>query len=152
MLEKRRQGQIERVGIMSLAGLQLFQRIEQKMDWLVARQSVLAENVANADTPDYKAKDLKPFSFQKHLENADALAMATSHAGHIPFGGKASVVPVLDGEVAVAEIAPDGNQVSLEEQMMKIADTGLDYQTLTNLYTKQLGMFKTALGRGGSNA
>ena len=146
------QGEEERVGIMSLAGLQLFHQIEQKMDWLVARQSVLAENVANADTPGYLSKDLKPYSFQRELQNASAVEMTTTSDNHMQVNGNASAVPVVETQEGAWETTFDGNQVSLEDQMTKIADTGMEYQAMTNLYSKQLSMLKTALGRNGTNA
>jgi flagellar basal-body rod protein FlgB len=43
---------------------------------------------------------------------------------------------------------PTGNKVSLEEQMTKMADTGMEFQTITNLYRKHIAMMKMALGRG----
>ncbi len=130
---------------MDLNGLALFQQMEQKMHWLSARQTVLSENIANADTPYYQARDLKPFA----AEMANAMPVVRTNVSHIS-GGNASTVPVVARDRNFIEISPDGNQVSLEDQLTKVADTGMEYQMLTNLYRKQLSMIKTALGRNGS--
>lgn len=135
---------------MSLSGLTLFQQMEQKLGWLSARQNVLAQNVANAETPGYRAQDLKPFSFGRALELAGALPVARTNPAHLAGGADASPVPVVQTEEDALETSPDGNRISVEEQMMKVADTGMDYQAITGLYRKQLAMLKTALGRGGS--
>ncbi len=137
---------------MSLNGLTLFQQMEQKLGWLSARQNVLAQNVANAETPGYNAKDLKPFSFGHALELAEALPVARTNPAHFAGGSGASPVPVVETDTDAQETSPDGNRVSVEEQMMKVADTGMEYQTITGLYRKQLGLLKTALGRGGTSA
>jgi len=52
---------------MDLNGIPLFSLISGRMSWLSARQSVLAENVANGDTPNYAARDIKPLDFQTIL-------------------------------------------------------------------------------------
>lgn len=132
---------------MDLNGLSLFQQMEQKLHWLSARQTVLSENIANADTPHYQPRDLKPFS----AELAKAMPVVRTNASHIA-AGNASATPVVARDRNFIEISPDGNRVSLEDQLTKVADTGMDYQMLTNLYRKQLSMIKTALGRNGSSA
>ena len=48
------------------------------------------------------------------------------------------------------EVALDGNSVIMEEQMTKVADTGMTYQLVTNLYRKHVGLMRTAIGRGGA--
>src|SRR5690606_4245718 len=109
-------------------------------------QEVLAQNIANADTPAYAAQDLKEPTFRALLSGASSrLVMAATAPGHI--GG-------TEAAKAKAENAPDserttsGNTVVLEDQMMKVAKTTMDFQLATNLYRKHLSMIKTALGRG----
>ena len=50
----------------------------QRMDWLATRQKVLSENIANASTPDYKAKDIKDIDFSKELAKTGAVSMKTT--------------------------------------------------------------------------
>lgn len=135
---------------MDLQGLALFRQLEQKIHWLSARQSVLAENIANANTPGYRSRDLKPFSFAQHLELGEALPMQVTRVGHMGGGTGASPIPVTQRDRFAVETSPDGNQVSLEDQLAKVGETGMEYQMITNLYRKHVGMIKTAIGRGGN--
>lgn len=135
---------------MDLGNLGLFKLMSRKMGWLTQRQEVLSQNIANADTPQYKPHDLKPFTFRDALADSRRLEpVATSPVhlkGTVPQGG-------MDKEQRVRnpyETAPDGNAVVLEEQMMKVSQTNTDYQTVVGLYRKQVGMLKTAIGRGGA--
>jgi len=132
---------------MDLNGLTLFKQMESKLQWLSARQTVLSENIANADTPRYQARDLKPFSEAMK----GAMPLQRTNTSHI-LGGNASATPVVAKERFAVETSPDGNQISLEDQLTKVADTGMDYQMITNLYRKQVSMIKTALGRNGTTA
>ena len=131
---------------MDLNKINLLSAMSKKMGWLSQRQSVLAENIANADTPAFAPKDLVPFD-PKRGATANKLAMANTSPMHrVGAGGQ------NNGAAAVAqkkpyEAAPAGNSVVIEEQMMKAADTAMEYQTITNLYRKQIGLIKTALGR-----
>jgi len=127
----------------SPGSLPIFSLLTQRMTWLSARQSVLAENVANADTPDFEARDLKPMDFNSLLSNARG--PAATHARHI--------APMMRTSVAIEPVrapaeggTPGGSQVSLEEQMIKLSDTQVQYQTATNLYQKAVNLFRTALG------
>ncbi|PLX37231.1 MAG: flagellar basal body rod protein FlgB [Hyphomicrobiales bacterium] len=133
---------------MSLTDLPILKAIRAKMDWHQARQRVLSENVANADTPGYQAYDLKPLDFEKQLPAAKSgVAVTRTHAGHIAAGPLAGDSRFADRKVKEYDVTPDGNQVVLEEQMMKVAQNQLEYQTATALYTRSLKMLKTALSR-----
>jgi flagellar basal-body rod protein FlgB len=132
---------------MDLGKIPLLEAITRRMSWLGERQSVLSQNVANADTPGYTAKDVKPPSFAELVSGASArLPMAVTEPGHIE--------PVHDDggfklvSQKTGERAPDGNAVQLEDQMMKISDTTNDYALTTSLYRQQLGLLKMALGGG----
>ena len=139
------------IGAMDLNKLPLFSMISQRMNWLGERQKVLAQNVANADTPNYAPRDLKEVDFRRMVSSGGGSAKlqpaATDekHMGGAGGGGaKANVVKPKPTETTVS-----GNSVTLEQELMKIADTGMDYQLVTNLYRKQLGLFRTVLGRNG---
>jgi flagellar basal-body rod protein FlgB len=132
---------------MDLNGIPLFSLISGRMSWLSARQSVLAENVANGDTPNYAARDIKPLDFQTILagQGMGSTKLATTNARHfeIRTGGR----PPFEVEDAVGEGGtPTGNVVSVEQEMIKLSDTQIQYQTATNLYSKAVNMFRTALG------
>lgn len=129
----------------------LFDVIAKKMDWLSQRQKVLAQNVANADTPGYLPQDLREGPFERMVrgklrivepQRTDPQHMTAAH-------GAGSGKPREFEPRERYETAPSGNAVVLEEQLVKVQQTQIDYQTMTNLYTKHMRMFTTALGRGG---
>jgi flagellar basal-body rod protein FlgB len=127
----------------------IFAVIGKRMDWLSQRQRVLADNVANADTPNYQPHDLKPGEFERALRSRSPdVIPRTTHAAHIrgtaANGGPASIVRQSN----TWETSPSGNAVVIEEQLIKVSKTQSDYQTMVNLYRKHMDMFRTAL-RGG---
>jgi flagellar basal-body rod protein FlgB len=134
---------------MDLGKIPLFEAIAKRMSWLGERQAVLAQNIANADTPGYGAQDVKPPSFAQLLGGTAArLPLATTAPGHIvsvAAGGSFALTPQRPGERA-----PNGNSVQLEDQMMKISDTANDYALTTSLYRQQLNLIKQALGHSSS--
>lgn len=124
----------------------LFNLLGQRMEWLGQRQKVLAQNIANADTPDYVPHDLKPQEFRRMVErNAGGmLKPVATQAGHIQTSSlKADTRGVEQKERY--ETAPSGNAVVVEEQLIKVAQTQSDYSAITNLYKKQVAMVKMAL-------
>ncbi|HEY0302017.1 MAG TPA: flagellar basal body rod protein FlgB [Rhizomicrobium sp.] len=136
----------------NMEGMPLLAMLKQRMSWLSARQNVLAQNVANADTPGFTARDLKPVDFGDILKGATAApqfrgGMTTTDPRHIslkPAGAAAF------GDFASPDVAsnPNGNSVSLEQEMIRVADTQAEYQAASNLYAKAIDMMKTAI-RGG---
>lgn len=124
----------------------IFSLLGKRMDWLGQRQQVLAQNIANADTPDYVPHDLKPQEFRRMVERnfAPSLKPVATQGGHIQTSSlKADDRGVEDKNPY--EIAPSGNAVVVEEQLVKVTQTQNDYNAITNLYKKQVAMFKMAL-------
>jgi flagellar basal-body rod protein FlgB len=76
---------------------------------------------------------------------AHNVANADTQPNHLP-GTRAALPP--DTAARPSERAPDGNAVSMQEQLMKVADTESSQELVTNLYTKYLGFFRLALGHG----
>ena len=134
---------------MDLGSLSVFRALQARMRWLNERQEVLAQNVANADTPHYQSRDLKPLDFRKMLAGEPrGLTLAVSQPGHIA-AVRGHAERRAAEEKSELEANPTGNAVVLEEEMLKVSKTTHDYQLMTSLYSKSLGMIKTALGRGG---
>jgi flagellar basal-body rod protein FlgB len=133
---------------MSISGIPLFTALTEKMKWHQARQGLLAENVANAETPGYRGRDLKAFGFDEHMQNLSVARIGTAitNPTHISVSGSNA-----DGfgarRLNSFEVTPEGNGVTLEDEMMKVASNQIDYQTVTSLYTKSLTLIRTALGR-----
>jgi len=117
--------------------------LTQKIAYLNQRQAVLAENVANADTPGYKAHDLTPFTFDDALKQT-SVGMTITDPRHIIPASMAGVNG-QSTKVKTLETLPDGNSVDLESEMMKVGETAVDYQAITSIYKKVSGWFNIAL-------
>ena len=132
---------------MDLTKIPLFQLITKRMAWLGDRQKVLSENLANTDTPDYKARDMKAFDFRSFMKDTSTVKIEKTNDKHLgPASGEQRFKVDLDRKPF--ENTPSQNKVVLEEQLMKMAETQADYQMTTNLYSKHVAMIKAALGRG----
>jgi flagellar basal-body rod protein FlgB len=134
---------------MDITDVPLLSMLREKMNWLNRRQDILTENVANADTPGFTARDLKPVDFAQELNNQasptrSARQLAVTDPRHITLSN--SKTQFEDFEVRDAEANPNGNSVSLEQEMIKVSDTQAQFQAATNLYAKTITMMKTAIG------
>lgn len=134
---------------LTLSDIGLFKGMMAKMDWLDQRQKVLANNVANADTPNFRPSELKKVDFGA-LMNVQQGAGATLHqasTNNAHLGGINEYSTPKDvAQRSVYESSFDDNGVILEEQMMKASRNAGDYNMITNLYRRQIGMIKTAIG------
>jgi flagellar basal-body rod protein FlgB len=132
---------------MDLDKIPLFKAMSQRMSWLNQRQSVLAQNVANADTPNYRPSDLKALSFDELLgRKSSKLKLAATEGSHLTgIGADAPFRPEVNRK---AEVSPSGNGVSLEDEMLKVSNTATDYQMTTALYKQHIAMLKMALDKG----
>lgn len=128
--------------------LKIVSFLKTKMHWHQARQQVLAQNVAHADTPNYRPHELAPLRFEDAMAartTAPVVAMRT-HVSHIP-GQPAQAGRFATQEGNGWEVRPAGNSVVLEEQMMNVAANQFDYQLASTLYSRSLGLIRSALGR-----
>ncbi len=131
---------------MDLSRLSLFSFITQRMTWLGERQKLLTENVANADTPGFVSRDLKKFDVAAAgRAAAGRVELAVSNPAHA--SGTRSSTAFATQKNKPLETTISGNTVSLDQELMKAADTAMDYQLVTNLYRKQLGMLRSVLSR-----
>jgi flagellar basal-body rod protein FlgB len=117
-----------------------------------ARQAVVARNVAHADTPGYQAMDLPDFSrsyaARAAMEQAaDAFRPAASRPGHSGFSPDAA--PAEPRPMAAPGAAsPNGNTVSLEDQMLRAAEARLQHDMALGVWRKSMDILRTALGPG----
>jgi len=123
---------------MTISNIPLFSMLRTRMQWHQERQRVLAENVANADTPRFQPRDLVAPNFDPRRTRT-----SSAHLGGAAGGNRFQT----DRGNGGFEARPSGNAVSLEEEMMKVANNQMDFQAATSLYTRGLGMLKTAIGR-----
>lgn len=134
---------------MDLENLTLFRMTKTRLDWLAQRQKVLAQNIANANTPEYKARDLRELDFNREIRAVmePSVQATTTHAAHstgtLPQRGPFYV----DSNQDPYEVSIDGNRVVLEEQMAKVGSNKGQYELALNLFKKNVSMLKTALGK-----
>lgn len=134
----------------------IVQGVAHAMRHLSERQKVVAQNIANSDTPGYRARDVDAPDFTRLVEAAGAgvgapriarpqvqLTTRMSALGASNVAGKV----VLDRNTS--ETKPDGNNVTLEDQLMRMGQIQADFSALSGIYRKQMGLLRSALGRGG---
>jgi flagellar basal-body rod protein FlgB len=128
---------------MAIADIPILSMLRTRMHWHQDRQRLLAENVANSDTPNFRPRELKELKFDGGKASG-ALTLATTHAAHVIPAGSTRFDA---GRASHIETRPGGNSVNVEDEMLKVAQNQMDYQAATALYTRSLGLIKTALGK-----
>lgn len=133
---------------MDMSKMPLFAALGRRMDWLGERQRVIAENVANADTPGYKPNDLKGMNFRDLVAGPKPrMQVASTSDRHMPgLPGHATSTWRVERDATATETAPNGNAVKLESQLLKVAETQSEHNLMTNIYRKQVGMLRKAIG------
>ena len=140
---------------MNLADIPLFSMLKGRLGYLSERQKIIAQNVANADTARYVSEDLKPFSFDARVQAqraGQAGGMAVTQPGHIPPRnerqrlGSAFKTTKAPG----SETTLNGNAVVLEEEMIKMAESRMNYDAAISFYQKSMGLLRLATKRPGN--
>ena len=134
---------------MAINDLPMLAALRTKMQWHQERQRVLAENVSNASTPNFRPRDLVEPQFDQsggNIGGMASLAMMKTSASHL---GSSDPGPSFkhDGGKSAFQTRPAGNAVNLEDQMLKVSANQMDYAAATSLYTRSLGLLKTAIGK-----
>ncbi|MCV2866088.1 FlgB family protein [Defluviimonas sp. WL0075] len=108
------------------------------------RQALVAQNIANADTPGYRGRDLEDFStlFARGGDGA-MRASRPGHIGQFASFGLTEPQPVAGG----GSMSPNGNDVSLEDEMVRAAAIRQDHDLALSVYRTSLGVLRTSLGR-----
>ena len=131
--------------------------IGREMKHLSERQRVIAQNIANSETPGFKAREVEAPDFGDLL-SAQGIGGAPRVArprisitsGMAALGARPITAGSLVFDKDVSETKPDGNNVTLEDQLLKMGQGQAEFATMTNLYRKQQALLKTALGKGGA--
>jgi flagellar basal-body rod protein FlgB len=138
---------------MTLDDIPLFATLRSRLGYLADRQQVIAQNVANTDTPGFTPSDLKPFTLPNAPGAAGALPPITPTltspmhiAGNAP-AGRLKAKPVLSPD---SETTLDGNSVVLEEEMMRMSQARMDYDTAISFYQQSITMIQQAAKRPGT--
>ncbi|MBY0356197.1 MAG: flagellar basal body protein [Rickettsiales bacterium] len=130
---------------MDYSSITLLSLAKTKMSYLAENQDVIAQNIANADTPGYKPKQLVKLDFERlALAEAHRLEVRATSPGHI---GGTSPTQEFRSETQrkTYETTPVKNAIAIEEQMALMADNKGQYDTVTNLYRKTAGLFRIAV-------
>ncbi len=131
------------IGVMDPTRIGLFDLAEKRLVWTAQRQSVLAANIANSNTPGFQARDVQ--SFESLMAGKGSIEPVRTQPAHLPgtvAGGLASVITDPSKTRSL-----DGNGVSLDQQLTKVADTETTQALVTTIWKKYMGMFSMALGR-----
>lgn len=108
----------------------------------MARQGAIAQNMAHADTPGYRARDLGPFA--ETYAAQDGLALRATRPGHLAPAATTATAALRDtGDTP----APNGNSVSLEAEMIRAADTRHQHDLALAVYKSTSSLLRTSLGR-----
>lgn len=131
---------------MPISDIPIFSMLRTKLQWHQERQRLLAENVANAETPEFKPYDLAPPTFETPAPGVAPVTLARTSPTHLASvaAGNPLFPPQRSRDF---EVVPTGNGVSLEDEMMKVAANQMDFQAATALYTRGLGLIRTAIGK-----
>ena len=130
---------------MAISDLPIFSMLRTRMNWHQERQRLLAENVANADTPNFRTRDLKPLDFGSQVQAAGQVRVASTNPAHITGSAGASTFATAGN--GRYDVKPAGNAVNLEDEMMKVAANQMDHQAAISLYSRSMGLLKTAIGK-----
>jgi flagellar basal-body rod protein FlgB len=119
----------------------LFDLASQQARWLGVRQMIVAENVANANTPGFKSSDVTPF---EDVYNNTELTMTATHSGHIG-ADQSELDAVAIREQNPWEITHSGNSVSIEQEMIKAGEVNRAYSMNTSIRKAFHQMLMTSL-------
>ncbi len=109
-----------------------------------ARQTQIAKNIANADTPGYRARDLVDFS-DTYQRSEPAEAQRTTRSKHLTASAAETAFRSYD---LGGEASPNGNTVSLETEMVRASEAKSAHDTALSVYRSSLDILRTSLGRG----
>ncbi|MCA3712442.1 MAG: flagellar basal body rod protein FlgB [Phenylobacterium sp.] len=141
---------------MDITSIPLFAMLRGRMSYFAERQRLGAENIANVSTPGYRPKDLAPFRFRVP---GGATGSGGSYGSEVPtvmeVTHPAHQRPQDPASLAAAkgfraerqpdfETTLDGNQVTLEDQMLRMADSRMNYDAAIAFYQKSMTMIRSA--------
>lgn len=125
-----------------LSKIAVLRQASAQMEYQSHRQALVTENIANADTPGFRPRDLKPFDEQVRTARIDLAVSSDRHLKGRAGGGLA------DMQAKSYEVAPNGNGVVIEEQMLKMAAIQGTHQMASQIYRKGVELLRASFGRG----
>lgn len=110
--------------------IHLFDITSQHNQWLANRQSLIASNIANANSPGYQGLDLKPF---EEVLTTTKLAMTTTRAGHMQPDPPTSAASAEKRFGSSWDVVHSGNSVTVEKELMKAGEVNAEYSLSTSI-------------------
>ena len=130
---------------MDITKTDLFDMAEKKLGWLSERQSVLASNIANANTPGYRGSDVKPFA--SVLSGMQTVTPTLTQPAHLAGTISSSEFGTVQDSINAKSV--DGNSIAIDQQLTKVADTESSQSLVSTIWKNYMGMFDTVLGKAG---
>ena len=124
--------------------MQIFRMAQGLATHAAARQAAIAQNVANADTPGYRARDIAPFA---ETYESRSPGLRATRAGHIGYDGADRMTWQAKEMPRPGDLSPNGNNVSLETEMMLSAEVQQEHEMALSVYRSALTILRTSLGR-----
>lgn len=137
---------------MNFGDTTIFQLGKAKMKYLGQRQAVLALNVANVDTPGYRARDVKTPDFKSMVSgvgSASSAKMARTHTGHMQPMNNQGSFPIINRR-ELDEYNPNGNGVNIDTELQKVAFNQAEYDKVVSIYRKNISLIRIAIGNPNS--
>jgi len=115
------------------------------LDGLSKQQGVISHNIANIDTPGFRAKQV-PFKarLKAALQSGDALPVARTHRDHLKLGSALDAVTQVTVRKGVTPRV-DGNTVDINREMIDLVETSLKYRAVAQLVSKRLSLIKSVV-------
>jgi flagellar basal-body rod protein FlgB len=131
------------IALMDPTRIALFDLAEKRLMWTAQRQSVLAANIANVNTPGFQARDIE--SFENVLAGSGPIEPARTQPAHMAGTVPTGLASLITDPPAARAL--DGNAVGLDQELTKVADTQTTQSLVTSIWKEYMGMFNTALGK-----
>mgnify|MGYP001809727416 CR=1 FL=1 len=136
---------------MNIGDIPLFSMLRSRLGYLSDRQNVIAENIANANTPGFVARDVAPFTFESQLRGQAGRGLgmmqpAQTQAGHMAAAPRktSSQAHAKSRKTGDSEVTLNGNAVVLEDQMIKMTETRMQYDAAIGFYQKSMALLRMA--------
>jgi flagellar basal-body rod protein FlgB len=133
---------------MDINAIPLFSMLKSRLGYVNAREQLISQNVANADTSGYAPKDLKAFNIGQALAAPGAAAgmikPAQTEPGHMSAPNVQSQIQWKIVDSPDSESTLSGNKVALEDEMAKMSQARMDYEAAVGFYQKAMGLLQMA--------
>ncbi|MGI5836053.1 MAG: flagellar basal body rod protein FlgB [Chloroflexota bacterium] len=123
------------------------QILQNSLSGLSQRQRLIANNLANIDTPGYRSFDV-PFEqvLERTITNGPDLPLQLTSAGHI--GAPSGTMPSLTAVQSPSVLRTDGNGVDVDAEMAKLSETVIQFNAVTQLLSAKLAILQSAATEG----